>query len=444
MYTTPVTPAGKEIAEACPDSLKLARKELPAEQNAYVIFTNALPELKLPDGNKLSDAYLLACTLSTNMPEGEARKQLDAWLESKKEPLALMSQGIALGQLQFPILNDSTFIPCFSNMRHAARVKVILAREHAERGEYTESAREFVETFKMGQLITTGNGPLIHYMVGMAVEGLGLNGMRWLACRDDVPPEVLRQIQNDLPIPHADDPALAQTYRVEYVQCTVPALKEIEQNASSPTNHFPIYTSRVFDLTNSITLAGTFSARFVTNALTSWTNRDTRISTDAENLATLKGITNNLDFVMGLTMSSNMDRENRKKWKQLEKLGRKQPNIFGKLMLAMIIPVGDKLLENSVKFRTKINLTRALVALHLYRRDTGNWPESLEDVRMKSLLPDPPIDFFTGKPVLYSREKGMLWSVGADGKDDGGDEKKDVVITFPTQSSQPTHSPQGK
>ena len=443
--TTPVAPAGKQTTEACPDSLKLARRELPAEQNAYVIFTNAMPEIKLPDDKALQDAYLLACTLSTNMPEGEARKQLDAWLESKKEPLALISQGIALGQFQFPDLGINEFTRYkFSDMRHAARVKVILAREHAERGEYTKSAREFVETFKMGQLITAGEGSMIHYLVGMAVQGLGLNGMRWLVCRDDVPPEVLRQIQSDLPIPSATDPILAQTYRAEYARYSVPALKEAERNASNPTNDFPIRISRVFDLTNSVTLAGVFSARFVTNALTPWPNRDTRITSDIENLVTLEGVTNNSDFFFDLTRSQNKTRADRKKWKQLEKLGRKHPNILGKLMLAMIIPVGDKLLENSVQFRTKINLTRTLVALQLYRRDIGDWPESLEDVRLKSLLPDPPIDFFTGKSVLYSREKGMLWSVGADGKDDGGDDKKDVVITFPTQTPQPAHSPQGK
>ena len=54
------------------------------------------------------------------------------------------------------------------------------------------------------------------------------------------------------------------------------------------------------------------------------------------------------------------------------------------------------------------------------------------------LLPDDPIDFFTGKPILYSQEKGLLWSVGPDGKDDGGDAKKDFVIKLPNHASEVT------
>jgi len=41
------------------------------------------------------------------------------------------------------------------------------------------------------------------------------------------------------------------------------------------------------------------------------------------------------------------------------------------------------------------------------------------------------MDLFTGKPILYSREKGILWSTGQDGKDDGGDAEKDFVIKLP-------------
>ena len=44
-----------------------------------------------------------------------------------------------------------------------------------------------------------------------------------------------------------------------------------------------------------------------------------------------------------------------------------------------------------------------------------------------------PIDLFSMRPLRYSREKGMLWSVGANELDDGGDDNKrrDIVIRLP-------------
>ncbi len=49
----------------------------------------------------------------------------------------------------------------------------------------------------------------------------------------------------------------------------------------------------------------------------------------------------------------------------------------------------------------------------------------------KALLPSPPLDLFTDKPVRYSREKAILWSVGPDGIDDGGDVERDIVVELP-------------
>jgi len=78
-----------------------------------------------------------------------------------------------------------------------------------------------------------------------------------------------------------------------------------------------------------------------------------------------------------------------------------------------------------------VNLTRAFIALRILERETGELPESLEAIRSHSLTSDIPEDLFSGKPVLYSRAKRMVWSVGPDGKDDGGDEKKDLVVKLP-------------
>ena len=90
------------IVGAADSDLILVRRELPPASNAFTLWTNALPQLKLPEDDGFRDVFMMACNLSTNMPVGEARRQLDTWLESRKEACALLRQGIALGQLEFP------------------------------------------------------------------------------------------------------------------------------------------------------------------------------------------------------------------------------------------------------------------------------------------------------------------------------------------------------
>ncbi len=61
------------------------------------------------------------------------------------------------------------------------------------------------------------------------------------------------------------------------------------------------------------------------------------------------------------------------------------------------------------------------IALELYRRRTGSWPESLEQL-VPDLLPAVPPDRFDGRPLRYRLidAKPLLYSIGADRDDDGG------------------------
>jgi len=47
------------------------------------------------------------------------------------------------------------------------------------------------------------------------------------------------------------------------------------------------------------------------------------------------------------------------------------------------------------------------------------------------LLPQEPIDPFDGLPLRYSRERGLLWSVGFDRIDGNGDPSGDYVWCIP-------------
>jgi hypothetical protein len=61
------------------------------------------------------------------------------------------------------------------------------------------------------------------------------------------------------------------------------------------------------------------------------------------------------------------------------------------------------------------------IALELWRRQHGAWPERLDQL-VPSMLPALPIDRYDGQPLRYTIRDGkpLLYSIGVDRKDDGG------------------------
>ncbi|HYA48976.1 MAG TPA: hypothetical protein VEG35_04685 [Burkholderiales bacterium] len=65
--------------------------------------------------------------------------------------------------------------------------------------------------------------------------------------------------------------------------------------------------------------------------------------------------------------------------------------------------------------------TRAGLACKLYKGKTGQYPASLEAL-VPDILPEVPIDPFTGKPLVFRVQNGelLIYSLGSNQKDDGG------------------------
>jgi len=68
-----------------------------------------------------------------------------------------------------------------------------------------------------------------------------------------------------------------------------------------------------------------------------------------------------------------------------------------------------------------------ILALELYRRHHGGWPETLEDLTPQ-LLPAVPMDRYDGQPLRYRVVEGrpLLYSIGSDGDDDGGKPRSEI------------------
>jgi hypothetical protein len=91
--------------------------------------------------------------------------------------------------------------------------------------------------------------------------------------------------------------------------------------------------------------------------------------------------------------------------------------------------LGTAVIKN-LRYVAEIRTARAALEVERFRLATGHLPETLTELSptvMKTTLLDP----FDGQPLRYKKlPKGyVVYSVGEDGKDDGGDEKKDITFT---------------
>jgi len=85
----------------------------------------------------------------------------------------------------------------------------------------------------------------------------------------------------------------------------------------------------------------------------------------------------------------------------------------------MLLPAMERAHLAKCRENVTVAATRLLFALKAYELEKGKLPDSLDE-----LVPDYikaiPLDDMDGKPMRYSREKKIVYSVGEDLADSGG------------------------
>ncbi|MBL9127708.1 MAG: hypothetical protein JNL97_08675, partial [Verrucomicrobiales bacterium] len=95
-----------------------------------------------------------------------------------------------------------------------------------------------------------------------------------------------------------------------------------------------------------------------------------------------------------------------------------------KLISSTTIPALEKAMSKAFVGMVQRSLLETDIALSRFRKRHGRYPESLERL-VPEFLPELPVDAIDGKPLRYrldpNRPDPLLWSVGENGTDEGGD-----------------------
>jgi hypothetical protein len=283
-----------------------------------------------------------------------------------------------------------------SGYRQVAFVMRHNIRYEAYRGDVEQAMQDCIVLMKYGHDMQ-GNGFLVEQLVGIAIEAVGLGEGSRILEKVDMPPEVLENAQRNLEkLIKEDKPVISldleKVFWYDIIQ-------------------------RFF------TDDGTGDGRLLGRGLpyvigSDWSLLRILLFEYPSRKETLDVIEQYFDQSTKLIMQSPWRLHNEgidpNTW---------SANIGKNIMLDLQGSGHFRLNQISWRMKTQRRGLLIVIALSRYKKENGKYPISLKELVEKGYLESMPIDPFSGRPLVYKKTEDdfILYSVGEDFKDDGGE-----------------------
>jgi len=373
--------------------LRITYLDIPDEDNAVTYFTQAAEKLYWPEDKE--KRYLV-----WEMLEGEASwdsEFVESLLENNADTFRYLEQGLACPYSQFPEVTSLDIPgPAVHDCRSVASA-VSLRTAGLMKAEEEAALEEAMKILEFGQRFQRSRGAMVHYLVGIAIKSIGLRTLRAMLAETSLGNAVLVTYIRELSAYRADREVMSDALRAEYVA------------------HL--------GLIDNILVGG--GGKKVRPGFLFRRNKTRRMF--AEAFRVLIGNLDKRPAEFGEFKQDWPKKPGTQDYIRLFLSG----NAVGTLAYNVTLPALETFPLRRCHEDLAVSATQLLIALKCYKDRTGKLPESLE-----ALVPEyfdkVPEDPFDGKHMRYSREKKMIWSVGEDLRDSGGD------LQDPSNSKEPT------
>lgn len=381
--------------------LRITFADVPDEENAITYFSLAAEKLYLPEEKEKSKRI-------REMLAGEASwdaELAEGLIEKNKETFPYLEQGLACPRSQFPEITSYTMLlPGLSEWRNLARLCSLRACCLFRSGKEKEAFDEAMKIVKFGHRLQGSKGTTIHYLVGIGIKNIGLARIRALLTNTSLSNTLLADYMRQLGAYGADLEAMSDALRVECM-VSMGFIDDMLAGKVSGSGGTPAGRARpgFFFRPNK-------TRRMIADAFRILIeNIDKRPAefTDLKEYWPKKAGTK--DYVK-LFLSG---------------------NAVGTITYHVLIPGREGFLLHRCHQDAAVSATQLLIALKCYKNRTGKLPDALQELvpeYFDEVLEDP----FDGKPMRYSREKKIIWSVGEDLTDSGGDPEGGLGREEPT------------
>ncbi len=367
--------------------LRLERPVIPDEENAYTYLVQATNFTYEP--YSWDELY----EMTTN-GQWDA-KAFEAFVETNKSQFVLVDRALECERMQIPeIRNPEEILQShLGSFRNAARCMAFRNEWRFRTGNHMNALTGAAEIARMGFMQASGNGPLIEYLVGRAIAGIGLEQIADMTALASASSPDFLGLAAGLPTGEELDEALTQVFKAEYEWLLMYA--RWFQDGRVPIRDNLPSAYRLFPFVSPFFLRNTTHSLFIGSYRTAIRNVG-RIYADmdlAEMIEQQDRIRRSSSFL--------------------------KPNMLGDVLYVNFSSSLGQVLEVAITEKVGLQCIRTLLALKAYKQDKGSLPDSLQQ-----LIPDYldafPIDAFDGELLRYDKDKKIVYSVGKDLKDEGG------------------------
>ena len=368
--------------------LQFPRASIPAGSNAFDVLQTAASHLWWPDKQR-DQLYDLAS--NTNWNDTLAATVL----ATNRESLAGWDAAIKLPDFQVPEFNYNDLAPFLAEWKQLAQVAEVRENALFHSGQDKEAFDKILDHVQLGQRMQNAHGPLIDYLVGTAVRNIGLSQIQHWAGKTHLTPNQLKDYIHQLGLnPDEESVAFANAIKGEY-QFQIGMLDAFRQGkiTNSDSEDYHPRAMRFMPLLN------------VSRTKALFAQADLILVKDAPrhyNEAKLPDQDLDQSGPVRMFLSGNS---------------------VGQIMYSWTIFAVVQSLAKKSQADTQLQATRTILALRAYQLTRGNLPPDLSAL-VPEFLDAVPVDDFDGQPLRYSPGRKIVYSVGQNLKDDGGNDSR--------------------
>jgi hypothetical protein len=409
--------------EPVPDDSDLAanRMEIPDSDNGFTYIQRA--EMRhewpgyTPPGEDSKDARRPG-EATKETPEARATRekaeQLDrmvdgqAWnqvlaasiLERNRETFALLERGMACPAFQVPeVPSVDTKMPETFAFLQLGRLLGLRVEADMRAGRDEEALEGAMAMAQFGHRIEGAEGPLVNFLVGMTVKGMGAEAFARTLARTSLPPARLQPYVARLRELADYSESFPDALRAEY-QMEMGSLKDLIEGKIRLSNLRRQYGMGPQDVGSHEGGQGALykpneTKRLFRDAFRHWIEQVPKPFAEVRRLEPPWP----KDQGTATQMLSG--------------------NVVGRMCYTILTPASDGALKLKCRARSRLAILQTLVALKCFKARTGRLPRTLDEL-VPDYLEAVPLDDFDGKPIRYSVDKKILYSVDAGLKDSGG------------------------
>ena len=368
--------------------LQLVRADIPQGSNAFDMLQKAGSHVWWPTNQ---DCEIFDLAKNTNWDAALA----GTVIASNCVALAGWDAALKLPDFQIPEASkfDDRILMDWSALRKLAFVAEVRENFLFRNGHDQEAFDQIMNHVQIGRWIQNAHGVLIDYLIGVAMAGIGLDQMRNWTGKVHLEPAQLKDYIRLLDLkPDDKSAAFANTIKAEYqFQATMIDMTCNGKMTNSFTGGYYPRVSPwwpVFNFSQTRALFAQGALKLVKAAARHY---------NEANVAELES----RPSVASMYLSGNG---------------------VGQILYYMTVPAVAASLATKAKGDVQLQATRTILALRAYQLTHGQLPKDLSAL-VPEFLEAVPVDDFDGQPLRYSAEKKMVYSVGKNLKDDGGDDR---------------------